>query len=524
MIDQRSRQKYFSIVKDFLTTLNERSTSNRYSLLSVVMKFNLRDLKFRHEYFPLLLPFFYFLHYYFVNYPFFQIKVAASLLVQYVLATILLLFVFFIFFKNWRRASLFTFFLLFVQFFFILFSDYLTKRLNGSIGGKGLFPLAILTITLACLFLYLKTTSRDLRRVVRFLNVLMLSWIVVELGIFLTFRNYLNSELKKTIAIKEGSNGAKPDIYLLILDEYAGQKTLVDKFQFDNNEFLSYLRSKNFHIVSNSKSNYNVTLFSMASMLSLDRLTITDYEKPSQKDFILAGLKLNESAIGQFFRHSGYEIYNLSLFRFLNLPSPFKHPYLRDFAEEVKSKTLTDLVLRNYETLFLNSGNNSKNTNESLAFNYNNALLNCFLHSSFESTKPKFVYAHFLMPHFPHVLNSDGQLVDPKLQLSQDSYLGYLKYCNKKIVPVIDKILASSATPPIILLMSDHGFRGFSKPTDPTYYFMNLNAIYLPDQKYAGWYDGMSNVNQFRILLNQKFNQNLPLLKDTSIRLMGKDF
>lgn len=128
------------------------------------------------------------------------------------------------------------------------------------------------------------------------------------------------------------------------------------------------------------------------------------------------------------------------------------------------------------------------------------------------------------MPHFPHLLDSAGQPVDPKLQLTQDSYLGYLKYCNKKIVPVIDKILSSSATPPIILLMSDHGFRGFSKPTDPTYYFMNLNAIYLPDQKYAGWYDGMSNVNQFRILLNQKFNQNLPLLKDTSIRLMGKDF
>jgi len=488
------------------------------------MKLKLRDLKLRNEYFPFLLPLFYFLHYYFVNYPFFQIKVAASLLVPYVLATILLLFLFLLFFKSWRRASLFTFFLLFIQFFFIFVYDYLSKKFNGLIWEKDLFLLAILTITLGCLFLYLKTTSRSLVRLVRFLNVLMLSWILVELGVFLAFKNYLNTELKKTIVIKECASCAKPDIYLLILDEYAGQKTLTDKFHFDNSEFLSYLRSKNFHIVSNSKSNYNVTLFSMASMLSLDKLTPTDYAKPSTKDFTLTGLKLNESAIGQFFRHNGYEIYNLSLFNFLNLPSSFKHPYARNFAEELKSRTLTDLVLRNYQTLFLNSENSSKISNESLNLSYNNALINFFMHSSFESGKPKFVYAHFLMPHFPHVLDSDGQLVDPKLQLSQDSYLGYLKYCNKKMVPVIDKILASSATPPIILLMSDHGFRGFSKPTDPTYYFMNLNAIYLPDQKYAGWYDGMSNVNQFRILLNQKFNQNLPLLKDTSIRLMGKDF
>jgi hypothetical protein len=156
--------------------------------------------------------------------------------------------------------------------------------------------------------------------------------------------------------------------------------------------------------------------------------------------------------------------------------------------------------------------------------NYNNALINFFLSEPLQTTKPKFVYAHFLMPHFPHILNEEGQFNDPKLQYSQDTYLGYLKYCNQRIVPVIDKILSSSTTPPIILLMSDHGFRGFSNTANPKYFFMNLNAIYLPDQNYNAWYDGMSNVNQFRVLFNQEFNQQLPLVKDTSIQMMGSRF
>jgi len=488
------------------------------------MKIELSGLKFRNEYFPLLLPFFYFLHYYFVNYPFFPTRLAIDLLAEYVLATILLLFLFLALLKNWRKSSLFTFSLLSVQFFFVFFCEFLSKYTEGSIWGKDIFLLTVLMLVLLWLFLQLKKTTHSLPKLVRFLNVLMLSWIVVELCVFLGFRSYLNKELKKTVAIKGCENCAKPDVYLLILDEYAGQQTLTDKFHFDNREFLSHLRSKNFHIVSNSKSNYNLTLFSMASMLSLDNLTITNHERPATKDFILAGLKLNESAIGQFFRDNGYEIFNLSLFRFLDLPSHFQHPYVRNFSDELKARTLTSLFPKVYREVFSSNNEGDRTDINSLDLTYNNALLNFFQDSSLKTSKPKFVYAHFLMPHFPHLLDDNGQLVDAKMQYSQDSYLGYLKYCNKKITTVIDKILSSSRTPPIILLMSDHGFRGFSTPTDPKYYFMNLNAVYLPDQNYDGWYDGMSNVNQFRILLNEKFHQNLPLLRDTSIRLMGNNF
>ncbi len=64
--------------------------------------------------------------------------------------------------------------------------------------------------------------------------------------------------------------------------------------------------------------------------------------------------------------------------------------------------------------------------------------------------------------------------------------------------------------------MGDHGFRHFIKPVAMEYHFMNLNSVYLPGNNYAGFYDSISGVNQFRIILNKQFNQQFPLLKDSS--------
>ena len=82
---------------------------------------------------------------------------------------------------------------------------------------------------------------------------------------------------------------------------------------------------------------------------------------------------------------------------------------------------------------------------------------------------------------------------------------------------MVDHILANSNKPPIILLMGDHGFREFSSEEEfRKYYFMNLNAIFLPNKNYSCFKEDISNVNEFRCLLNAGFNQNLKLVSDSS--------
>ena len=138
--------------------------------------------------------------------------------------------------------------------------------------------------------------------------------------------------------------------------------------------------------------------------------------------------------------------------------------------------------------------------------------------------KPKFIYSHLMLPHFPYYFDSLGHpLPIEKLsgfrRTDVNDYIGYLKYGNKKIVALVDHILSTSPSPPVIMLLSDHGFRHPGKKIDRKYDFMNLNAVYLPGGNYSLFRDSMSNVNQFRVLFNTCFGLKLPLLKDSTTDL-----
>jgi len=84
---------------------------------------------------------------------------------------------------------------------------------------------------------------------------------------------------------------------------------------------------------------------------------------------------------------------------------------------------------------------------------------------------------------------------------------------------LVDSILSASPTPPIVVLLGDHGFRHPEIKMDRKYDFMNLNAVYFPDRNYSMFYDGISNVNEFRIIFNTYLGQHLSLIKDSSINV-----
>lgn len=120
-----------------------------------------------------------------------------------------------------------------------------------------------------------------------------------------------------------------------------------------------------------------------------------------------------------------------------------------------------------------------------------------------------------------NLIRLEQNLFPHKKRTERELYLGYLQYANKKLLQFIDAIRKASVRPPVILLMSDHGLRRDWVPTP--HHFRNINAVFIPDSNSRGaFYSGISNVNQFRALLNLKFDQELPLLPDSSILLDGK--
>ena len=136
--------------------------------------------------------------------------------------------------------------------------------------------------------------------------------------------------------------------------------------------------------------------------------------------------------------------------------------------------------------------------------------------------KPRFIFSQLILPHHPYYYDSLGNRrtnldQSPDVEQEKRDYVSYLVYTNKRLLSLVDSIRQNSVRPPVIMLMSDHGYRRFSHKKYEDYQFMTLNSILLPDKNYSGFYDGMSNVNQLRVLLNTQFGQRLPMLKDSTI-------
>ena len=128
------------------------------------------------------------------------------------------------------------------------------------------------------------------------------------------------------------------------------------------------------------------------------------------------------------------------------------------------------------------------------------------------------------MPHYPYYFDKNGKeqpfekLLEGN-QSNKEAYIEYLQYSNKKLSELVQHILQSSSSPPVIVLMGDHGFRHFNEPVDNKYYFLNLASVHLPSKNYSGFSDSLSGINLFRAVLNAQFSQNLPFQKDSVIYL-----
>lgn len=319
----------------------------------------------------------------------------------------------------------------------------------------------------------------------------------------------------------------KPDIYLVIADGYPGKQVLNNFFNFDNSSFETELKKRNFQVIENTTSNYTFTMFSMASMFNMNYLKNVSGKINSKTDWPMVFKALKQSNVLQFLSTNGYQFYNYSIFDFHENPSLISTTSVSRKTKPITSQTFLYRLNRDlgYHLVTRLGINLNPKRLISQDLNNNNKFYKLTAEIAKKTVgKPKFVYTHLLMPHHPYYFDSSGQALSFKKltyenAFDRTSFISYLKYSNRKFIELIDHIRTSTTTPPIIILMSDHGFREFGEEVDRKYRFMNLNAVLLPDSNYSGFYNGQSNVNQFRIILNSQFGQHLPLLKDSMVRL-----
>jgi len=363
-----------------------------------------------------------------------------------------------------------------------------------------------------------------------YLNILLTILIIVDAG-WLVTKIPTAKEKKEFRPETEGfticDTCRTPDIFLIIPDQYSGYTALKDVFDFDNTNFENELKARGFYIAKKSVSNYNFTPFSVASTLNMDLLSL----KKGQQNYSTVGYSyevIRNSRVLKFLFSLGYRFYNCSIFDFDGQPAHKYTAFMPYGIKLVTAQTLTTRLRDDFRQDILDGKLGLKKLQQKIAYDnlhFNDEIMDLTAKIAAEKiNEPKFVYTHLMLPHYPYYFDSKGNPMPiEKLgglnRVNANDYIEYLQYGNKRLLELIDNILAGSVSPPLIIVLSDHGFRHPEENADPAYDFINLNTVYFPDGNYSRFYEGISNMNQFRLIFNQYFGQRLPMLKDSTTSL-----
>jgi hypothetical protein len=264
----------------------------------------------------------------------------------------------------------------------------------------------------------------------------------------------------KTQPVEGRQTRAAPDIYLLVLDEYAHGGVLQNLFQFDNRMFEDSLRQLGFTVPRLVRSNYVHTVLSLPSLLNFSHVTMLSEEVgPRSTDATLPNHLLEHNRTVSYLKQRGY--------RFLFYPSqwwpstsrnrnadwefeawsgfnPVREVSRSDLRRSLVRTTALDYVIRDdaWDADFIR---------RTLAA----------LEAIPEQREPTFAFAHIVSPHWPYVFDQDCRAAKETQVRGrsgrQGAYIGQLQCLNRLLLRTVSTILRRSPEPPVILLQGDHG-------------------------------------------------------------------
>ncbi len=371
--------------------------------------------------------------------------------------------------------------------------------------GELFFAIIIVVLVLAPIIIWLYKSKRKFLKLNSYLNLLTTIFLVIEI-IGLGFIEVTKVELKSKIDIKEPLEEIqnKPDIYFIILDGYTGFSGLKKYWNFDNSELKKFMKKNGFFIAEIGKTIYNVTNYSIASTLNMAELNFEADNLYAKSSYLSLANIIKKNIVVEFLSEVGYDFINLSLFDIRDKKKFYEDIYFLKSGNIYQSRTIYGHL---YEI--------QNEINADMAYinlDIFNRLKNM---RSAPNKKPKFIYAHIMMPHPPYYFDAEGNKNDFKVANdpnNKNSYLAQLKYTNHLLMESLNEVLNSSGNPPIIVVQGDHGFRRFKEKNKKDVEYSVLSCYYFPGKDYSSFTDSMKTINTFRLIFNKYFNQNFQLL------------
>ncbi len=311
------------------------------------------------------------------------------------------------------------------------------------------------------------------------------------------------------------SVGERPDVYVILLDAHTSAFALEKYFNYDESVFTKKLDGLGFYVAQCAQSNYPVTklsvtstfyadyhradtLFPLYSSLVVETLRsqgyrIVTFENRSQGHFSFGEdvrLSRNQLLAGKVDLTGGLSEFEFQLLETSLARLAFDIPALIPGFDLAQQKQ-TEFYEHYQQTHF---------------------ILNELKRLPEEIDGPKLVFAHILVPHPPFIFTPDGKFYWSENEA--DGYISNLEFIDAQITGVVEEIIAKSKIPPVIILMGDHGPSGVPSKDNPRLRMSILNAYYVNDAAKKDLYPAITPVNSFRVVFNNYFGTDYPLLDD----------
>lgn len=370
------------------------------------------------------------------------------------------------FFLDWIRPNSIGLILLLIEFYFSP-----THQSWKSLTGNSFWSSYSLLLPILCLCLLLSiylAIRKPRYRFVKLITTCTMLMIPLSMTQLMLMTTRERSQIQKT---SFRPLDKKPDIVLILLDEYAGASSLQSFFQFDNRAFSEQLKTMGFQEVREASSLYNLTIFSMASLFDMQPLDLPSTNVSDMESWRKGIQRINQNRWTNFLQSNGYKTHNASIFPFNDQP-PFEDLFQLHIVGPARlhhfntSHTIyRDLAYHLYtQNLF---GQSKKTFQRKMI-----RVLNDFLESQTAKVinnpaGPDFHYIHLFLPHDPYLLNENGEEVDVETALNssnKQAYLSYLKYTNKRLTKMLQAMNQNNEET-IFIVLSDHGWKNMRTPS-----------------------------------------------------------
>jgi hypothetical protein len=407
-------------------------------------------------------------------------------------------------------------------------------HVSSAIAGLGLLvqaQLAAWALLVAGAVVYAIRARDSLPRVTAGLNVIAIVLVAVALASILPYEigrsGQGSSAAVPTVQAGEGS-GRQPDIYFLVFDRYGSADSIRRRFDLTS-DIYGWLEDQGFHVPSSSHANYRATDFSLAATLNMRFLDeLTDEVGPNSNDRTPAQKLIQDHEVGRFLKDQGYRYYQLGSWfgpthSIAIADENIALGETNEFESVLRDTTIEPAIREVF-------GGPAAGAAPELTFRQRVQEGTQFelrqLRRVATAPGPKFVFAHFLLPHDPYVFRADGSIIPEAESRATDEaelYAGQLEFANRQIREIVGYLLAGpESRRPIVIIEGDEGplmCRNIDCVQNTPEYLRirlgNLVAMYLPGVD-ASLPDSFTSVNTFRLVFREYFGADLPPLPDRS--------